>query len=144
MSDDNQTRSRVGRSILAVVVGIVAGVLVTTITDVVLHAAGLFAPWGQPVSDSSLLLATAYRVVYGVGAAYIIAWLAPNRPMLHALIGGALGVVASTVGAVLTWNGGPQFGARWYPFALIVTALPCAWLGGKLWLMRLSSHTETV
>jgi hypothetical protein len=136
MSDDKEPRSSIGRSILALVVGIVAGIAVTTITDVALHAAGVFAPWGQPVSDKSLVLATAYRVVYGVGASYVIAWLAPNRPMLHALIGGALGVVANTVGAVVTWNGGPQFGAHWYPIALILTAMPCAWLGGKLWLMR--------
>ena len=136
MSAEQRPRSSIGRSIFALVVGILAGILITTITDVALHAAGVFAPWGQPVSDSSLVLAMAYRVVYGVGASYVIAWLAPNRPMLHALIGGACGVVANTVGAIVTWNGGPQFGAHWYPIVLIVTALPCAWLGGKLWLMR--------
>jgi hypothetical protein len=24
---------------------------------------------------------------------------------------------------------GPEFGPHWYPVSLIVTALPCAWLG---------------
>jgi len=46
-------------------------------------------------------------------------------------------VIVSTVGAVVTWNRGPAFGPHWYPLALIVTALPCAWLGGKLRVMQL-------
>jgi hypothetical protein len=87
--------------------------------------------------DGALLLATAYRVVYGIAASYITARLAPNRPMLHALVGGVLGFIVSIVGAVATWNGGPAFGPHWYPIALIVTALPCAWVGGKLRVMQL-------
>jgi hypothetical protein len=31
-----------------------------------------------------------------------------------------------------TWNSGPEFGPKWYPLALVVVALPCAWLGGRL------------
>jgi hypothetical protein len=76
-------------------------------------------------------------VVYGIVGSYIIARLAPNRPMLHALVGGVIGLIVSIVGAVATWNGGPAFGPHWYPIALIVTALPCAWVGGKLRVMQL-------
>jgi hypothetical protein len=92
--------------------------------------------------DGALLLATAYRVVYGIAASYITARLAPNRPMLHALVGGVLGFIVSIVGAVATWNGGPAFGPHWYPIALIVTALPCAWVGGKLRVMQLRSLAQ--
>ena len=45
-----------------------------------------------------------------------------------ALILGGIGVALSTMGAVAMWNEPP----RWYPISLIVFALPCAWLGGKL------------
>ena len=123
---------RIGRSIGAVLIGIVAGVILTVTTDIVLHAIGVFPPWGQPVSDGPLLLATAYRTVYGVVGSYIAARLAPYRPMQHALAGGGVGFVVSVVGAMVTWNGGPAFGPHWYPLALIVIAMPCAWAGGKL------------
>jgi hypothetical protein len=120
------------RSVGAVVGGIVVGVVLTTITDVVLHAMGVFPPWGQPVSDGPLVLATAYRIVFGVVGSYVAARLAPDRPMRHAMIAGFIGFVVSIAGAVVTWNKGPAFGPHWYPLALIVTALPCAWVGGWL------------
>jgi hypothetical protein len=52
--------------------------------------------------------------------------------MQHALAGGVVGLVVSIVGTVVTWNRGPAFGPHWYPLALIVIAMPCAWVGGKL------------
>jgi hypothetical protein len=119
-----------------------AGIIVTIGTDVVLHAAGVFPPWGQSMVgfDGSLVLATAYRAIYGVGASYIIARLAPNRPMRHVLIGGLIGLVVSTIGAVVTWNKGPAFGPHWYPLAIIAIALPSAWVGGKLRLAQLHAR----
>jgi hypothetical protein len=128
---------RIGRSIGAVLTGIVSGIILTLGTDIVLHAIGVFPPWGQPVSDRPLLLATAYRIVYGVVGSYIAARLAPYRPMLHALAGGVVGLVTTIAGAVITWNRGAAFGPHWYPLALIATALPCAWVGGRLRKMQL-------
>lgn len=138
MSDTKSSR-HILRSIGAVLAGIVVGIVITLGTDEISHIAGVFPPWGQSMVgyDGALALATAYRVVYAILGSYITARLAPNRPMLHALIGGVIGVIASTVGAVVTWNGGPAFGPHWYPIALIVTALPCAWVGGKLRVMQL-------
>jgi peptidoglycan/LPS O-acetylase OafA/YrhL len=122
-----------------VLAGIFVGIVLTLGTDELLHIAAVFPPWGQSMVgyDGALLLATAYRVVYGIVGSYIIARLAPNRPMRHALIGGVIGLIVSVVGAVATWNSGPAFGPHWYPIALVVTALPCAWVGGKLRLMQL-------
>ena len=78
------------------------------------------------------LLATFYRVAYAMLGSYITARVAPDRPMQHALLGGLVGLVLSTAGAAATWNRGAEFGPHWYPLALVVTALPCAWVGGKL------------
>jgi hypothetical protein len=141
---ETHSRGRTLRSIGAVLAGMVVGIALTLGTDEILHIAGVFPPWGQSMVgyDGALLLATAYRVVYGVVGSYIIARLAPNRPMLHALIGGVIGLIVSIVGAVATWNSGPAFGPHWYPLALIVTALPCAWAGGKLRLMQLRSPAQ--
>jgi hypothetical protein len=107
-------------------------------TDWALHAAGVFPLLGQRMSDALFVLATAYRTVSGVVGSYITAWLAPGRPMGHALMGGLIGVVLSTLGAVVTWN--RDLGPHWYPLALIATAMPTAWLGGKLRVMQLPSN----
>jgi hypothetical protein len=133
---------RIGRSIGAVLAGMVAGIVLTIGTDIVLHSVGVFPPWGQSMVgfDGALLLATAYRTVYGVLASYVIARLAPDRPMGHALVGGAIGLAVSIAGAAVTWNKGPAFGPHWYPLALVVLAMPQAWAGGKLRVMRL--HTR--
>lgn len=133
---------RIGRSIGAVLAGIVVGVILTIGTDVVLHAIGVFPPWGQSMAgfDGALLLATVYRTVYGVVASYITARLAPDRPMAHALTGGVVGLAVSILGAVLTWNKGPAFGPHWYPLALVVLAMPQAWAGGRLRVMQLRAR----
>ena len=135
--NETQHPRRTGRSIGAVIAGIVTGVILSIGTDGALHATHVFPPLGQPMSDALFVLATAYRIVYGIVASYIIARLAPDRPMQHALVGGALGFVVSTVGAVVTWNKGPEFGPHWYPIALVVTAIPCAWVGARLRINQL-------
>ena len=91
MNETNPPR-RIGRSIGAVLAGMLAGIILTLGTDIVLHAIGVFPPWGQSMVgfDGPLLLATVYRTVYAVVGSYIIARLAPDRPMQHALVGGKL------------------------------------------------------
>lgn len=84
------------------------------------------------MSDALFLLATGYRIVYGVATSYLVARLAPDRPMRHALVFGFVGVVIGTVGMVATWGRGPEFGPKWYALAVIAMALPCAWVGGRL------------
>ena len=92
--------------------------------------------------DGPLLLATVYRAIYGVAASYVIAQLAPDRPMAHALVGGVLGLAAGILGAIVTWNKGPAFGPHWYPIALIVLAMPQAWVGGQLRVMQLRVRVD--
>src|ERR1700687_894958 len=95
---------RIGRSVGALLAGLVAVAVLSLGTDLALHAVGLFPALGQRMSDALFMLATAYRIVYGVVGSYITARLAPNRPMGHALVGGLIGVALSTLGAVVTWN----------------------------------------
>ena len=130
--NETYRQRHIGRSILAVLAGIIVGVILSLVTDEVLHAVGVFPPWDQPPGNGPLLLATVYRTLYSILGSYVIARLAPDRPMQHALVGGVVGLVVSTVGAVVTWNKGPVFGPHWYPLALIVLAIPTAWMGGRL------------
>jgi len=113
--------------------GFLAIVIFSIATDSAMHGTGVFPPLGAPMSDALFLLATAYRIVYSVAGCYIAARFAPDQPMRHALALGVVGVVVSAAGAVATWNRGPAFGPHWYPLALIALAMPCAWLGGKLY-----------
>ena len=123
---------QLGRSVLAVLAGMAAAIAITLVTDAVLRKVHVFPPLGQRVPDRLLMLATAYRVVIGVAASYLTAYLAPYRPIAHALVGGGIGFLASLAGAIATWNVGPAYGPHWYPIALVVLALPQSWLGGWL------------
>jgi hypothetical protein len=120
------------RSLGAVFAGIVVNVVLSTATDAVMHASGVFPPVGQAMSDGLFALALAYRLVYTVLGGYVTAWVARHDPMKHVIILGVAGIVLGTMGVVATWNKGPEFGPKWYPIALVITALPVTWLGGKL------------
>lgn len=140
MDEANPPR-RIARSIGAVLGGLLAIVVLDTGIDAVMHVTGNYPPLGQPMASTLFLLAMAYRLVDGIAGSYIAARLAPHRPMRHALILGVVGIVFSTIGAVVTWNKGPAFGPHWYPVALIVIAIPCAWTGGKLRLIQLRARS---
>ena len=119
----------------AVVLGFFAVALLSLGADMVLHSLKVYPPWGQPMREPGLnLLALAYRIVFGVAGSYITASLAPHSPMRHALVGGVIGFVLSTAGVIAGIK--MDLGPLWYPIALALTALPCAWLGGALYSGR--------
>jgi len=120
------------KSIGAILAGALTGIVLSIGTDMVLRATGIFPALGHPMAGALFVLATAYRTLYGVAGSYITARLAPNRPMMHALVLGVLGLAASIVGVVATWDKGPEFGPKWYPLALVALGMPQSWLGGKL------------
>ena len=126
----NHTK-KLGRSALALLAGIITVIILSVGTDLVMRSFGVLSPIGRRPTDFSLLFALTYRTVYSVGGSYLIARLAPNRPLGHALVSGVFGLVVGTVGAVATWNM-PELGAHWYPVALALLAVPSAWLGGTM------------
>jgi hypothetical protein len=131
---------RIGRSVLAVMAGFVVVVVLSLLTDIFLYKAGAIPTPGQRMSDSMLLVASIYRTAYAVVGSYISDRLAPYEPMVHALIGGFIGLVLSIVGVVVSWNHVSTMGPRWYPISLVITALPAAWLGGKFRVMQLRTQ----
>jgi hypothetical protein len=126
------SQRQLGRSILAVLAGMVFAIALTLVTDLIMHKTHVFPPLGERVPNPLLALATGYRAVIAIAASYLTAYLAPYRPIAHAMIGGAFGFVASLAGAIATWNAGPAYEAHWYPLALAILSLPQAWLGGWL------------
>ena len=130
----------IGKSILSILAGFVVVVAISIGTDVILELTGVLPKIGTRLSDSQALLATVYRTIYGVVGSYVTARLAPNKPMKHALIGGAIGIVIATIGAAVTWNHVPSLGPHWYPVSLIIGALPTAWLGAQIYIMQTGSR----
>ena len=130
------------RSAGAVAGGFFLTALLSIGTDVIMHATGVFPPWGEQMSSGLFVWATVYRVVYTVLGGYATAALAPRRPMTHVMVLGAIGVLAATAGAVATWNAGPAFGPRWYPILLVVTAVPSVWVGGMLREARMTAYKK--
>lgn len=122
------------KSVWAVVAGVLFIIVVTTLVDIVLHLARVFPPMTEPLDDRLAMIATSYRVVISIVGAWLTARLAPARPMKHALILGAIGVVLGLVGLAATWNLG--LGPKWYPIALVVLAIPQCWAGGKLYELQ--------
>jgi hypothetical protein len=122
----------------AVLAGFLAVFVLSLGTDQVLHVLKVYPPWGQAMSDALFLVATAYRVVYGVVGGYITARLAPpDRPMKHAAALGILGLVVGTLGVVATLSKGPALGPLWYPIVIALAALPCSLLGGVVHSRRI-------
>jgi uncharacterized membrane protein len=124
-----------GKSVWAIVAGVIAVVVVTTLVDGVLHLAGMLPAANERMDDARSALALSYRIVIGVGGGYLAARLAPERPMTHALILGVVGTILGLIGVVATWN--LDLGPRWYPIAVFALAIPQCWAGGALFERRL-------
>jgi uncharacterized membrane protein len=123
------------RSTGAVLIGFVAVVILSLGTDQILHWLGVYPPWGEPMYDRRLnLLALSYRLVYSVIGSYIAARFAPHSPMAHAVALGVVGLVPSVAGAIIAIP--MDLGPAWYPIAIVILAVPCAWLGGVLYRVR--------
>jgi peptidoglycan/LPS O-acetylase OafA/YrhL len=120
------------RRIGAVLAGIILIIILDNGLDAIMHATGIYPPWFQPMATGLWFLALGYRIIDSILGSYVTARLAPDRPLAHSMVLGALGVVFSTIGLIATWNKGPEFGPKWYPIALVIVALPCAFIGGTL------------
>jgi hypothetical protein len=119
------------RSTLAVAVGIVAIVGLSTVTDLLMVQIGAAPDLGTVWPANILTVALLYRCVYGIFGSYLAAQLAPRFPMWHAMFLGVLGFVVSLAGAIYAMRRG-DLGPSWYPIGIAVTALPCAWIGGLI------------
>lgn len=128
----SETERNLPKSFLAFFAGFLSVAVLSLATDQILHVLKIYPPWGQPMESAGLLsLALAYRCVYTIFGAWLTARLAPRNPWRHVLVLGIVGFIMSLLGmgAALAH---PELGPRWYPIALVVTTIPCIWLGGVL------------
>jgi hypothetical protein len=134
---------RIWRRIGAIVAGLLVIGILDTAIDVIMHQTGVYPPWFQPMRTSLWLLAIGYRTIDGIIGGYITARLAPDRPIVHALALGSVGILLSSAGVIATWSKGPEFGPKWYPLTLVAIALPCSLIGGLLRARQLNARTES-
>ena len=120
------------RSALAVISGfLVTAAVAFAADDLVLR----FAPnardsVGRITEARILILMLVYTALAAIGGSYVTARLAPSRPLRHAMILGAIALALSIVATVMFWDAGPA----WYHAIAVGLVLPCAWLGGMLYL----------
>ncbi len=124
------------KSIAAVSAGLITVIALSIVTDIAMETIGIFPPRNQVYPTGMLVLALLYRCLYGIMGGYVTAKLSPSNPVRHAVILGIIGTLISLMGAIVSWN----LSANWYPVALVITALPCTWLGGRLWAGK-NTHT---
>ena len=124
------------RRLIPVLGGFLGVVLTTTITDVLLHATGIFPPWGEPMADALFVVPLGYRIIYAIAGGYIAARLATDTPVSHAVVLGAIGLVLSAIGTVATMGQSDVYGPVWYSLLVTATALPCSIAGGQLFARR--------
>lgn len=119
------------KSVAAVLAGLIFIFISHSLTDFVLESAGVFPPPSEGLHVTwMLIVALSYRIILSIAGCFITAKLAPQNLMKHALILGFIGVFLSTVGAVIGIQ--MNMSDTWYPIALILVSLPCAWIGGRL------------
>jgi hypothetical protein len=111
------------------------------LTDTILQQAGILPiPSEQKFETRHALLALSYHLVFVVIGCFIAARIAPDHPVAHAVAIGILGVLISILGliAIITQDLAPA----WYGWALVMFAIPSAWVGGKLAVLsRIDSKT---
>lgn len=128
------------KSIGAVAAGMVFIVVTHTATDALLEANGILPKGNLHVGAGLILLVLGYRAVFSVAGCYLTARLAPQRPLKHSLILGAIGLVMSTLGAIA--NEKLNLGPSWYTWTLVAISLPLAWLGGRLYQLQYAKRTS--
>lgn len=121
------------KSIGAILAGFFLVVAISILTDLTLVKTGLMKQPFDLNSSWFIIIVIFYRSLYGTIGSYFTARLAPNRPMRHSMIGGLIGFVISIIGAIAMWSTPPH----WYPVSLIITTVPCAWLGGQIFLSKI-------
>jgi hypothetical protein len=118
------------RTILAIIGGlfVTLGLAVGRDELVRLAARASFSVSEMDTGSGLLMFIFIYTFVAGVAGGYSAASLAPDRPKIHALVLGFLGVTVSVPSTVKLWSAAPA----WYHVLLLLLMVPAAWIGGEI------------
>ena len=129
------------RSIGAIAAGFVVIAVLAFGTDALIRAnvPGVFDANNRVDDPMWLAIILLYVTVYATFGCWLAARLAPDRPMRHALILGALGLVFNVIGASQMWDTAPA----WFHVVGLLLVMPTAWLGGWLAERQLARRGPT-
>ena len=129
------------RLILSILSGFATAAVLSVALDFIFHAAGIYPPPGQPFFDTGLVsLAFSYRAVFAILGAYLTAMLARDQAKKAVLVLGIIGSLTWLVGAIVMWG----FGPAWYNIGGVLTGVPFALAGGKLYELRQRQSSKSV
>lgn len=128
-------KGAIWKRIGAIIAGFLTGALLSVGTDMFLGFVGVNAARNRPVSDYYYVWPIGYRFIFNIAGCYLAARLAPFKPMWHAMVIGWFGLALATAATVATWSVVPSMGPHWYAVVVALISVPCAWLGGKFYLM---------
>ena len=119
------------KNVLAVLAGLVFTIAVSLGLDQVMTRTGVFTDVISSMTTGDWLTALSYRLVAAIGGGWITARLAQSRPVFLAVVLGAIGTLVGLAGFAAAYIKRPELGPLWYPFLLVITAIPCTWLGAR-------------
>jgi hypothetical protein len=124
-------KNNVLKSIGVLLLAFVVNGLLSVVTDFLLESTGVLPDPSKGLFETwAIILVLFYRAVYTVFTGFIIAKLAPSKPVLHALILGLIGTVV-TILAVSS----PTFAGKaplWFGYTLAAITIPAMILGVKI------------
>jgi len=80
--------------------------------------------------DSRYATALAYRILFQIGGCALAGRIVKNHPMRIAMICATIGFVGAAALTLGTWH--RNMGPHWYALAVMISALPCGYVGGLL------------
>jgi hypothetical protein len=119
------------QSVGVILLAFVINALLALVTDFLLESIGVLPNPQKGLFETwAILLVLFYRGVYTIGAGFLVAKLAPNKPTLHAIILGTIGAAIALIAA-----SSPSFAEKaplWFAYTLAAITIPCIWLGVKI------------
>ena len=119
------------KGIGAILLAFVDSALLSILTDYLLEAIGVLPNPEKGLFETwAILLVLFYRGAYTILAGFIVAKVAPNKPMLYAVI---LGIIGTTITVIS--NSRPEVADKaplWYGYTLAAITIPCLWLGVRI------------
>jgi hypothetical protein len=128
---------RVLRSVVAVLAGLLANIVLVGAIDAALRVTGIYPPMFQPMAEHLWALALTYRIVVAIGGGFLTARLAPAQPMRQVMVLGSIETVLSVLFVLVNWNK-VEFGPHWFAISVAITSLPLAAFGGMLGAKRIA------
>ncbi len=124
------------RLILSILAGFIFTAVLSILVDHIFHITEVYPPYGEPMRDHGLLLlAFSYRTIFGIAGAYLTATIAREQAMKAVVIMGVIGSLAWLAGAIAMWD----FAYPWYNILGVLTGVPVAVLGAKLYLRSMKA-----